>query len=351
MALNKTGFSKTATALLAAIGALLIALAVVWNSRAGQDWLLEKAVTAAMESPSSMRQFDGLKVFFCGTSSPLPDPARAQACVAILAGKSLFIVDAGAGSATTATLGQLPFENIEAVFLTHFHSDHIAALPDFNLNSWVAGRSKPLRVLGPTGVQEVVAGLNQAYRLDRSYRVAHHGEDLLPAELGPMKAEEIRVGSEISIGAVSVTSFQVNHDPIRPAVGYRFDYQGRGVVVSGDSVVSDSLIDAIAGADLLIHDALSLPIVRALEKAAAGSRMEKILFDIQDYHAHTSDLADLVTRSGVQKFAVYHMVPPPSNPLFTKIFKRDLPAGTILTEDGMQIELPSGSDEIGVIYP
>ena len=78
-----------------------------------------------------MRSFDGLKVFMCGTSSPLPAPGRAQACVAILAGEILYIVDAGAGSAQVATPVIVPLENLQAIFLTHFHSDHIAALPEF----------------------------------------------------------------------------------------------------------------------------------------------------------------------------------------------------------------------------
>jgi ribonuclease Z len=336
--------------LIAGISILAVALGV-WNSRAGQDWLLENLAAAAMKRPSTMSQFDGLKVFLCGTSSPLPEAGRAQACVTILAGESLFVVDAGAGSALTAALGRLPLENLEAVLLTHFHSDHIAALPEFNLNSWVAGRPRPLRVLGPTGVLDVVDGLNQAYRLDRSYRVAHHGEELLPAELGYMEAEEIAVDSVFTIGDVTITSFQVDHDPVTPAVGYRFDFRGRSVVVSGDAVVTDGLVDAASGADLLLQDALSLPIVSALEKAAAGSRMEKILYDIQDYHAHTADLSELVARSGVAQLAVYHMVPPPSNALFEKVFSRDLPPGTIITEDGMQIELPAGSEAVQVIFP
>ena len=298
-----------------------------------------------------MTEFNGLQVFMCGTSSPLPDPNRAQACIAILAGKALYVVDTGAGSARVATLGRLPLERLEAVFLTHFHSDHIAALPEFNLNSWVAGRPRPLAVYGPPGIAEVVDGLNTAYRLDSSYRVAHHGEELMRPELGVMQAKLMEAGTELVLGDLTVTSLEVNHDPIRPAVAYRFDYRGRSVVVSGDAIVTQGLIDAATDADLLLQDTLSLPIIQTLEQASAGTRMEKILHDIQDYHAHAGDLAALVEQSGVQKLALYHLVPPPSNPLFKKIFTRDLPAGTVITEDAMIFELPAGSTEIRVIAP
>lgn len=331
---------------------VILALATwTWNSETGQDWLLEKAVGTALRQPVPMAQFDGLKVFLCGTASPLPAPGRAQACVAVLAGDSLYLVDAGAGSAQTLALGRVPLNRLKAVLLTHFHSDHIAALPEINLNSWVTGRPRPLSVIGPTGVAEIVDGFNSTYELDRRYRVAHHGEDLLPSRLGILEAREIETESVFELGDLKVTSFLVNHHPIHPAIGYRFDYRGRSVVISGDATVTPRLIKASTGADLLLQDALSLPIIKALEKAAAGTRMEHIFFDIQDYHAHTSELPELVDQSGVRQLALYHLVPPPQNALFEKIFMRGLPQGTILTEDSMMFELPAGSDEIRRIDP
>lgn len=343
---------KKAPLLLAGFIAAIIVPAIwVWNSNTGQDWLLERAVTIGMKRPATLHNYDGLTVFLCGTSSPLPAPGRAQACVAVLAGESLYLVDAGAGSAQVAVIGRLPLERLEAVFLTHFHSDHIAALPEFSLNSWVAGRPKPLAVFGPAGVSEVVDGLNNAYRLDRTYRVAHHGEELLAPNLGVMEAKLMEPGTVLDMGDLTITSFLVNHDPVRPAVGYRFDYRGRSVVISGDATITPGLIEAATGADLMLQDSLSLPIIKSLEKASAGSRMEKIFHDIQDYHAPTSDLSALVAQSGVRQLALYHLVPPPQNALFERIFSRDLPQGTVLTRDGMIFELPAESEDVVRIDP
>lgn len=337
---------------MAGIGVLGAVIALgVWNSRAGQDWLLEQVATAVLQQAPPMIEFDGLQVFMCGTSSPLPAPDRAQACVAILAGESLYLVDAGAGSAQVASLAGLPLQRLEAIFLTHFHSDHIAAVPEFNLNSWVAGRPEPLSVIGPAGVAEVVDGLNAAYRLDQTYRVAHHGAELLPPDLGVMQSNLMEGGTARVFGDLTVTSIVVNHDPVHPAVAYRFDYQGRSVVISGDAIVNQELIDAAADADLMLQDTLSLPIIKTLEEVSAGTRMEKIFHDIQDYHAHADDLTAFVEQSGVRQLAVYHLVPPPSNALFEKIYSRDLPDGTIVTEDGMIFELPAGSEKMTVIAP
>jgi ribonuclease Z len=155
--------------------------------------------------------------------------------------------------------------------------------------------------------------------------------------------------SSTEFGDLTVTSFRVNHDPVRPAVGYRFDYRGRSVVISGDAIVTPGLIDAATGADLLLQDALSLPIVRALERASVGSRMEKIFHDIQDYHASTADFSRLVDKSGVRQLALYHLVPAPRNALLEKIFSRDLPDGTVITRDGMIFALPADGEVVTVI--
>ena len=136
-----------------------------------------------------------LQAFVCGSASPLGiDSGRAQACIAIVTPEHLFIFDAGAGSVQRLMQSRLPLDRINGVFLTHYHSDHIAALGDLNLNSWVNGRPAPLQVYGPVGINTVVAGFNMAYQLDRGYRTAHHGEDFLPSTAGLLQAtKSIRV--------------------------------------------------------------------------------------------------------------------------------------------------------------
>jgi ribonuclease Z len=336
---------------LAAVGA--IALAVIGYfafSERGQDLLLEKLTAAAAAAPP-VSGIDGLGVFMCGTSSPMPSADRSQACVAVIAGDRVFVVDAGAGSAGTATLGRVPLQDLSGVLFTHFHSDHIAALYDFNLNSWVAGRAAPLTVMGPAGVDRVVEGMNAAYELDRGYRVAHHGADLLPPELGVMRSLVIEPGVVLEDDGLRITAFAVDHAPVSPAVGYRFEYRGRSVAVSGDAVVDESLRQGVQGVDLLLQDAISLPIMTALERANAevgNTRMQTILTDIQDYHASTASLGELVDDLGVSMLAIYHLVPPPPAKVMERIFRRDLPPGTLLTEDGMIFDLPADSDEIVV---
>ena len=323
------------------------------DTRAGQNWLLPRLVDAAMRQ-TPIQAFDGLRVFMCGTSSPLPSSDRAQACVAILAGDDLFLVDAGMGSANTMNVHGEATQNLQAILLTHFHSDHISGIYDFNLGSWVAGRNEPLVLIGPPGVERVAEGLNEAFALDRSYRVAHHGEALMVPALGELGARDVAPGEIWNNEGLVITAFLVDHAPITPAYGYRFDFKGRAVVVSGDSNVVESLVTAAKDADLLLHDALSLPIVKAMEEGAtkAGrTRQAKIFGDIQNYHAGADTMGTLKAQTGIGMLAAYHLVPPPRNILMERIFKRDLPAGTVLTRDGMVFSLPAGSEDIRITEP
>jgi ribonuclease Z len=313
----------------------------------GQNVLLERGARAAYAAAPDLG--DGLHVFVCGSASPLPAPGRAQGCIAVVTPDHYFVVDAGSGSGNNLGLGQLPAERLSGVLLTHFHSDHIVDLPSINLTSWAAGRKEALRVFGPEGVAQVVDGFNAALAQDRVYRTRHHGRDFMPAEAGLLRAVPIAMDEAMAFGDLTITAFPANHEPVSPAVSYRFDYRGRSVVVTGDTVVTQRLEEMTARADLLLTDALSLPVVSALAAAAAESgqtRLAKILVDIQDYHASTTDVAALATASGVGMTALYHMVPAPRNRLLENVFARDLPEATVLTEDRMWFSLPAASDEI-----
>ena len=307
------------------------------------------AVAGAQTSPSFNANFDGLKITLCGTSSPLPAPGRAQACVAVETRDHLYIVDAGSGSAATAQLGGIPLNKMRGILLTHYHSDHISDIGDFNLNSWIAGRPAPLQIIGPEGVDRIVEGLNITYELDRGYRVAHHGAELLNPELGVMQARTIGEGVIVDEDGLRITAFEVSHPPIDPAFGYRLDYGGRSVVISGDSLVTDKIVKISDGADVVLHDAMALQLVQgaeAMSRGAGNTRIATVLHDIQDYHATTADLARLAAEATIGQLALYHLVPAPRNAMAIAAFNGDLPDGALITEDGMVISLPVGSKEI-----
>jgi ribonuclease Z len=313
--------------------------------------LVYSIASEAQTSSSSTVSFEGIRITMCGTSSPLPAPGRAQACVAVETPDHLYIVDAGSGSAATANLVGIPTGKLRGILLTHFHSDHISDIGDFNLNSWVAGRPAPLQIVGPEGVDRIVEGLNITYELDRAYRVAHHGAELLNPELGILQSRTINEGIIVDEDGLRITAFEVSHPPIDPAYGYRFDYGGRSVVISGDSLVTDKIVEISNGADVVLHDAMALQLVQGAENLArstGNTRLATVLHDIQDYHATTRDLQRLVDEADIGQLALYHLVPAPRNAMAVAAFNRGIPDGAIITEDGMVISLSSDTEDMTI---
>jgi ribonuclease Z len=347
-------------ALLWLVGVVLVVAALgvsLFRVSAVQDRIVERAAARAMgSSTDDLFEDDALRVLLCGTSSPLPHRDRAKACVAVFAAGRLWIVDTGPGSWNNLALWRIPGQRIGAVLLTHFHSDHIGDLGEFDMQTWAAGRSGPLRVFGPAGVERVVAGFEEAYALDTRYRIAHHGADLMPEAAGRMQARPV-VAPKVVLeeDGLQITAFEVDHRPVAPAFGYRFDYAGRSVVVSGDTVEHAGLVEAARDADVLVHDALARHVVAAIGEAAAQAgrdRVAKIMGDIPDYHASPVEAAAVANEAGVDLLLFYHLVPPPPNRLFEPVFLRGVDEvrtdGWLLGDDGLLVELPIGSDAVDI---
>ncbi len=335
----------------AAALALVAAMFLAFRIPAVEDRLFD-AELRRIFAPKAAALLDegGFGVFFCGTGSPLPSTARAQNCTLIFAGGRYFLVDAGTGSWETAQLAGFPGERLGGIFLTHFHSDHIGDIGEAALGSWVAGRDAPLAIYGPEGVDRIVRGLNEAYALDSAYRTAHHGKGVAPPRSAGLAARAFDGSGPLKVfdaDGLVVTAFPVAHDPVRPAVGYRFDYRGRSIVLSGDTAYAESLVAAAKGADMLIHEAQANHMVGKIgaSSAKAGdARLAKIMADIPAYHSTPVDAARAANEAGAQLLLLTHLTPAPDNGVAKRIFLRGVSKerrrGVRLAEDGMAVILP-----------
>lgn len=356
----RAGMRRVLLALLIVVGLLLV---VAWVLRGPLALRVVDRVVAANMTRSLLDELpDGLHLVLCGAGSPLPDPKRSGPCAAVVAGDELVIVDAGTGASRVMARLRLPQGEVDAILLTHFHSDHIDGLGELMFQRWAnGGRPTPVPVHGPTGVDRVVNGINEAYALSRAGRVAHHGEDVVPSSGAGGVAHAFPVPADgegvpvLEEGGLRVSAFLVDHAPVRPAVGYRFEYAGRSLVISGDTVKSANLANFASGADLLVHEALSPRLVERITlaaRAAGNERLARITTDILDYHTTPVQAAEVAREAGVGHLLLYHIVPPlplaPLEEIFLEGVADAWDGPFTLGRDGTRVLLPSGSDAIEV---
>jgi ribonuclease Z len=343
---------------LAAVG---LALGALYRAELAM-WITARAVTANLASDGIGELPDGLHLGVCGAGAPLPDPVRSGPCLAVVAGSRLFVVDAGTGGARNLQRMNLPPGRVAAVFLTHFHSDHFDGLGELMLLRWTGGSHRePLPVHGPAGVAQLVDGLNQAYQQDAGYRTAHHGPEVAPPSGAGGRAVSFpapvpgRPETVWDDGGLTIVAFAVDHAPVDPAVGYRFDYGGRSLVISGDTSKSTEVARMAEGVDLLAHEALAprlVGIINRAAQAAGQTSVARITHDIPDYHATPVEAAETAAAAGARHLLFYHVVPPLPVPGLDRAFlagvSRAYDGPATLSRDGTFVTMPAYGNVIRV---
>jgi ribonuclease Z len=272
-------------------------------------WLI---ALAAVAQPPQRQRIDppagGMTVILLGTGIPLPNPERGTAATLVLAGEHAVLVDTGRNA--LVRLASTGRDDVSLVVYTHYHSDHIAGLGEILVNRAIAGATEPLPVIGPAGAKAVVDGFRAAYALEDGYRVAHHGEHW--SSRGASAAvKEAEPGVVWEEDGLRVTMFAVDHAPVVPAVGYRFDYQGKSVVVSGDTKKTPAMVEMSRGADLLVHEAVDRQTIdQAMPLMQRGQpRRAAMTADMMSHHTTTLEVAEIARDAGVKKLALTHLVP------------------------------------------
>ena len=253
----------------AAVSSLLLAGCTTADSQ--EVTASETASEPAVPAPPAD---DEMRVTLLGTGSPVPSDERYGTSTLVQAGDLNLVFDAGRGASIRTSQAGTPAGQIDGVFITHFHSDHVNGLSDLWLTGFLpafGGRDGTFDVYGPTGVEDLVAGIREAHSDDIEVRLADG--DVKQRENTEIEAHEYpEPGVIFDQDGVTVTMFEVLHDPagaIDPAMGYRIDYGDHSVLISGDTVPHDNVIKHGTGVDLLIHEVAAFEDPDALPEVSA----------------------------------------------------------------------------------
>lgn len=294
-------------------------------------------VPVAMYPPLQVQE---LRVTLLGTGSPPPIMRRFGPGVLIQAGGQNLLIDSGRG--VTQRLFQLGVKlgAVDAVFITHLHSDHIVGIPDLWLTGWLeaayAQRKGPFRIWGPEGTRAMMGYLEKAYDWDITHRIADQG--LKPENIA-VQAVEVKDGAVVfQNNGLKVTAFEVDHgDLLKPAYGYRVDFDGRSVVISGDTKPSENLIKWAAGTDLLIHQ------VAAVRPELLKDPVYQVILD---HHTKPEEAGEVFTRVRPQLAVYYHFVllgsakvPPVTEKDLLEMTRRTYSGPLVLGEDLMSFRI------------
>ncbi|BBZ32820.1 ribonuclease Z [Mycolicibacterium confluentis] len=241
-----------------------------------------------------------IEITLLGTGSPIPDPLRAGPSTLVRAGGQTLLVDCGRGVLQRAAAVGVGPNALDALLLTHLHSDHIADLGDVIISRWVTTFTEqvPLPIIGPPGTAEVVSATLKAFGFDIGYRIAHHADLNEPP---PLEVSEHVDGQVWNRGGVSITARPTDHRPVEPTIGFRVSFEGNSVVLAGDTVPCSGLDELARGADALVHTVIREDLVEQIP-------MQR-LRDICDYHSSVQQAGATAQRAGVGTLVLTHYVP------------------------------------------
>ena len=266
-----------------------------------------------------------------GTGSPLPDPNRAGPATLVQAAGQNLLFDAGRGVLMRCAGAMVAPAMINALLLTHLHSDHTTDVNDVITTRWINSFAPtPTIIVGPLGTQRFIDRTLATLEDDISYRIHHHA-DLTWEPL--CEVTEVSDGLAYEADGIKIFAFPTNHAPVHPTVGYRIESEGKVVAIAGDTIPCEGLDRLCKDADLYVQTVIRDDIVKLIPIQR--------LQDILDYHSSVSQAAQTATKNKVKTLILTHPVPAPqpgTEGEWIAMAQEHFSGTVILAEDLMRIE-------------
>lgn len=257
----------------------LVSFTACTNSETQTERVSEPAPVSKIAEAEVVDMSQGdILVTVLGSGTPIPTADQFGAAILVQAGGKDLLFDCGRGCTTRLVqVDRKLITKIEHLFLTHLHSDHIVGIDDLWLNGWTQGRNAPMKTVGPPGTLDFFTHLKQAFSEDINIRI----EKGLPATTDGIGLGETRDIEQDQVvfdeDGVTVTAFLVDHKPVEPAFGFKIEYNGRSVIISGDTKPSENLMKYSKGADVILHEVMSPTMVNYIRTNFTQEQFKSIV--------------------------------------------------------------------------
>lgn len=345
--LKKTGMAIATIAVVAVVAVLLLQANIDQLMR----WKIDENITASMAAQKFPKT--RFEVVFCGTGAPRFSADRAQPCLGVIAGGRLLVFDTGSNAADNLEAAGAPIDHLETIFLTHLHSDHIAGLGETIHNGWLMGRNQTIEIIGPPGTARTLNGFMEIYAEDIQDRRSLDEPQYKQLFADMAHATEVKIDSDEAVtvydqAGIVVKAFRVIHPTWEYAYGYRIDFGGKSIVISGDTSYTPAIARHGQNVDILIHEALNVEMM-VMAGEILSSKESKIMRPgrmdlIKTRHTPTPEVAKTATEANAKMLVITHLTPAvPAVGIIEDVFTLGMDefykGKIVVARDGMHLRL------------
>ena len=269
-----------------------------------------------------------------GTGCPKVDHKRFGPSNLISSKKSQVLVDCGAGVTQRLEEIKISTANIDALFLTHLHSDHVVDFYQLIISSWHSYRVKPWKIFGPKGTKKFLNKIMNAWKDERNLRIKYEARSSVDAF--KLDIKEFGNHGKIIIKDIMVEYFEVDHFPVKYAYGFNFYNNKKKLTISGDTKPCENLMKYAQLADVLLHEVYIEGEIQPVTKM----RSVKTLHNVKAYHTTSSEVGKVASLTRCKKLVLTHFVPTKFNEKkLQSVVKKDFGKNPVIGKDLLKINI------------